>query len=47
MNSLKDLKIFKSGAMLGNSDLQEFIGVENNLSSLQKHLDNLAWVPQI
>lgn len=28
MNYLKDLRTFKSGAMLGNSDLQKFIGVE-------------------
>lgn len=48
MNYLKDLRTFKSGAVLGKSDLQKFIGVEKNLpSSLQKHLDNLAWAPQI
>lgn len=36
MNYLKDLRTFKSGAMLENSDLQKFIGVEKNLpSSLQ------------
>lgn len=48
MNYLKDLRTFKSGAVLGKSDLQKFIGVEKNLpSSLQKHSDNLAWEPQI
>lgn len=48
MNYLKDLRTFNSGELLGNSDLQKFIGVGKNLpSSLQKHLDNLAWVLQI